>query len=115
MLYQRIDEQRAFVDCTQRAVARGRRAIVESHRRARLGGDVSPGSSPAPLSTRPTGLAALARRLEGIHQRLLLFSSLVECEMDRLDITSEEIDRMCPEAGAECVRPASTGAPAERS
>jgi hypothetical protein len=95
-LYGQIDSQRRLVECTQRTVARGRYTIVETQGRA-LAGAAPVTSSAMPAAgaqASASGLSELGRRLGEIHQRLLWFSTAVELEMDRLDITREEIDQL---------------------
>jgi hypothetical protein len=96
MLYQRIDEARAVVECTQRDVARGRRSIVESHARV-VGCQARPLEStaaPATVTGRVATLASFASRIDEIHRRLLMFSSSIEMEMDCLDVVRAEIDQL---------------------
>jgi hypothetical protein len=85
-LFREIGEQRVLGDATQRVVAQGRRALVETYCRA-LGG-------PAPASARAGTLEDVACRLNDIHQRLLEWSSRVELEMDRLEVVRTEIERL---------------------
>ena len=95
-LYEHVDRDRSLGDSTQRAIARGRRAIVEAQcrmlrfteRRPKTSGD----HSLEPDQIR--ALNKLAGRLKTIHLRLLKFSTSVEREMDRLDVTRAEIERL---------------------
>jgi len=94
VLLQQVDDERASGDATQRAVARGRRTLVEGHCLVRsIEADSAEASANARRS-RPSECAALVRRLEEIHVRLLSLSGAVEMEMDRLDIASAEIQRL---------------------
>ena len=89
-LFREIGEQRVLGDATQRIVARGRRALVETYCRARV--------YPAPVSARAGTLEDVACRLHDIHQRLLKWSSCVELEMDRLEVVRAEIERLDADA-----------------
>jgi hypothetical protein len=98
-LYTRIEQDRQAGQSTQRAVARARHKVIDTQcgvrravsRAARLEGD----PLPAPV------LADIVARLEDIHQRLLLFSTSIELEIDRLDMVQAEIELLTahPQAG----------------
>ena len=94
MLESRIEEDRAIGESTQRAVARGRQSIIETHcsvRRAAL----QSGCPTDPLADSDrVRLTELLRGLEGIHHRRLLFSTRVELEIDRLDMVRAEIQQL---------------------
>jgi hypothetical protein len=99
MLHTRIGEDRLAGQSTQRTVARARHTVIEVQcgvtravsRTARLEAN--------PLQARV--LADIAARLEDVHQRLLLFSTSIELEMDRLDMLQAEIEHLTahPRAG----------------
>ena len=89
-LFREIGEQRVLGDTTQRVVARGRRALVETYCRA-LG-------DPVPAAARAGTVEDVAGRLHDIHQRLLKWSSRVELEMDRLEVVRAEIERLYADA-----------------
>jgi hypothetical protein len=93
-LHQEIEAQRAFVDCTQRTVARGRGTVVNAQCRVlqfrdRSSPDRPGGQTGTKVHRR---LEALVERLDVSHRRLLLFSADIEMEIDRLDVTRAEID-----------------------
>jgi hypothetical protein len=88
MLHQRIQEERDAAGSTQRAIARGRRTVVE------LGCGLQRASRSEPPSAAPGDLAELAARVEEIHQRLLEFSTSVELETDRLDLVQAEVEQI---------------------
>lgn len=98
LLYQKIDGDRAIADATQRAVATGRQAIVDARCCVqRAGVRTRRDASPPPVEY-GRRLAELASRLDVVHQRLLLFSSSVELEMDRLDMLCCEVEQLTVEA-----------------
>jgi hypothetical protein len=91
MLHQRIQEERDAAASNQRAVARGRRTVVEvgcglqrASRRPRS----------EPHSAAPADLAGLAARVREIHRRLLEASTSVELETDRLNLVQAELDQI---------------------
>jgi hypothetical protein len=92
MLHRWITGDRLAGDSAQRTVARARRTVIDVHcgvRRAE--------SRAARLLTNPEHarlLADIAGRLEDIHQRLLLFSTSIELEMDRLDMVQAEVEHL---------------------
>ena len=89
-----VEKTQALGEATQRAVARGRGTIVDAQR----GVQKARRESVAPVRDGATDPAAdgcvedLTRQLTDIHQRLLLFSSSVELEMDRLEMLRAEIE-----------------------
>ena len=95
-----IDADQALGQATQRAVARGRRTIVDVHGSLKSG--------PGRLRPQPDGrgrprdrarvLAAMARQIADIHQRLLMFSASVELEMDRLDLVRADLAQLSADA-----------------
>ena len=95
-LYVQLEVDRSLGHSAQRAVARARRTIVDVHCHAQ--GLEAGSHAPAPERSVETPPAAagpttdLARRLAEIHRRLLELSSLIELEMDRLDIVSAGVD-----------------------
>ena len=95
-LHQEIEAQRAFVDCTQRTVARGRGTVVNAQCRVLQFRDRSSPDSPGNQAGTEVRrrLEALVERLDDSHRRLLLFSADIEMEIDRLDVTRAEIDRL---------------------
>ena len=98
-LHHKIDTERDLVDCTQRAVARGRRSVVDAKCRVLLFRQRSPEPTPdagAGVTEAPRRLAELTVNVDEIHQRLLLLSGRVELEIDGLDIIRAEIDRLTP-------------------
>ena len=95
-LYQQIEEDRAVGQSTQRAVARGRRTIVEVQCGLQRAASLSAPrqTSAAPVIEPARVLAEVTGRLENIHQRLLSLSTSVELEMDRLDMVRTEIEQI---------------------
>jgi hypothetical protein len=100
-LHQEIEDQRAFVDCTQRSVARGRGTVVDAQCRVLQFRDRSTPDGPGNRTGTEIHrrLQALVERLDDSHRRLLLFSADIEMEIDRLDVTRAEIDRLTNAAG----------------
>jgi len=89
-----VEQTQALGEATQRAVARGRSAIVDVQggvHKARRDSDV-PGSEPVSVPAADPLVEDFTRQLTDIHQRLLLFSSSVELEMDRLEMLRAEIE-----------------------
>jgi hypothetical protein len=90
-------EDRALIDATQRAVARGRHAIVRARGRVLQFRDDSRTTvdlAPRALATLHRRLAQLGAVVDRIHGRLLSLSASVEKENDRLDIVLGEIERL---------------------
>lgn len=100
-LHKEIEDQRAFVDSTQRTVARGRGTVVDAQCRVLQFRDHSPadGLRSRPGSAFHRRLDQLAERLDHSHRRLLRFSADIEMEIDRLDVTRAEIDRLTSGTG----------------
>jgi hypothetical protein len=101
-LHHKIDTERDLVDCTQRAVARGRRSVVDAKCRVLLFRQRAPERSPdagGNVTEAPGRLAELTVNVDEIHERLLLLSGRVELEIDGLDIIRAEIDRLTPAGG----------------
>jgi hypothetical protein len=94
-LPQAIEEDRAIADRTQRAVARGRCAVVEMQARV-LQFRHSQVEAAEVVAVKETHqrLAELLQQLDVIHQRLLRLSVNIELEIDRLDVTRLEIDQL---------------------
>lgn len=96
-LHQEIDDDRALVDRTQRAVARGRRTVVDIHdcvvQFRHVRSLHAAGGARAATAARER-LAELLQRVDAAHQRLLMLSANVEMEIDRLEVTRSEIDRL---------------------
>jgi hypothetical protein len=101
-LHHKIDTERDLVNCTQRAVARGRRSVVDAKCRVLLFRQRSPEPSPdagVKVTEPPGRLAELTVNVDEIHERLLLLSGRVELEIDGLEIIRAEIDRLTPAGG----------------
>jgi hypothetical protein len=107
-LYLRVDGDRSLGQATQRAVARARRVIVDTHCHEQRA-EPKRAAAPEPAIAAPEAAAAalpdLNTRLADIHQRLLHFSSQVELEMDRLDIVRAEIDALVARRRPGLLRP----------
>jgi hypothetical protein len=101
-LHQRIADQRDLVDCTQRAVARGRRTIVDTQGRLLefRGAPREEKSGEGRRTEVRHRLAELVTEIETSHQRLLLLSAHIEMESDRLDMLRSELDRLTAAAEA---------------
>jgi hypothetical protein len=100
-LHRQIDENHAIGQSTQRAVARGRRAVVEAERgEQRASRSAVPDGTPAPATEHVRLLAELARRIKETHERLLVLSTGVEAEMDRLDLIRAEVEQLSTDAQA---------------
>jgi hypothetical protein len=85
----------------QRAVAAGRRGIIDAHGRLQRTASESRCRNPPIPATAAGSEAEIVRRLTGIHQRLLFFSASVELEMDRLAMVREDIERLGGGTGRE--------------
>lgn len=107
MLCGQADDDLVSAQATQRTVGVGRRTIVEAYgslQRALSQHDV-PERSVTHLSDteRQQVVAGFAAQLKTIHERLLLLSTSVELEIDRLDVLRAEIEQLMravpPEGG----------------
>ena len=88
---QQMLDDRAVADSTQRAVARGRAAILTAHGRVLC----FPSAARKDRQTMKVvhrRLRHLVGRIDGIHRRLLKLSTSVEKELDSLGIAWVEID-----------------------
>jgi hypothetical protein len=91
MLRLQSEDDRALGLSTQRAVAAGRRTIVDAHCcLRRLVSRLPPGK---PAAGDGAHAAEIAGQLTAVHHRLLRLSSDVEREIDRLDILCAELER----------------------
>ena len=98
MLHKWIKGDRLAGESAQRTVARARRTVINVHcgvRRAESRAD-----RPLTNPEHARRLTDIAVRLEDIHQRLLLFSTSIELEMDRLDMVQAEIEHLCAHSPA---------------
>jgi hypothetical protein len=103
VLYQQIEDDRAAGQTTQRIVAGGRRTIVEVHcclQRA-VSRTARSETPPVPAEEGVRRMSELTCQLDTIHQRLLLFSSSVELEIDRLDMICAEVEQLIARAAGE--------------
>ena len=101
-LCEQIEHERTMGQATQRAVAVGRRTIVDAHccLQRVLAQHAGRGAFAVPEKDRAQAVAGLASQLEAIHERLLLFSSSVELEIDRLEMLCTEVEQLVGGAGA---------------
>lgn len=97
VLYQQILDDGTIAQSAQRAAAGGRHTIVESqyrlHRQHRRPDRTAP-ALPSSRAGRRRLAAGLAARLDVIHRRLLLLSSSIELENDRLDVLCAELQQL---------------------
>ena len=94
-----IEHGRGVGQSAQRAVARARRTVIDLQCGVRRGVSRGVGSDTIPLHA--LRLAEIATRLEDIHQRLLLFSTSIELEMDRLDVVQAELEALASQPQTE--------------
>jgi hypothetical protein len=93
MVCRQLDDDRTIGQATQRVVAVGRRTIIEAH--CCLQRVLSQhGASPLSVEDRAHLVQNFAGQLEAIHERLLLLSSSVELEIDRLDMLCAEVEHL---------------------
>ena len=96
MVCRQVDEDRALGQATQRAVAVGRRTIIEAHccLQRVLSQPGAHGASPLSVEDRAQLVENFAGQLDAIHERLLLLSTSVELEIDRLDMLCAEVEHL---------------------
>ena len=102
MVCVQADDDRTIGQATQRGVAVGRRTIIEAHRCLQrvVSQHVTHGASPLSVEDRAHLVKSVAGQLEVIHERLLVLSSSVELEIDRLDMLCAEVEQLISQVGA---------------
>lgn len=108
MLRGQADDDLVSAQATQRTVGVGRRTIVEAYgslQRALSQHDMPERIKSLSDTERQQVVTGFAGQLKTIHERLLLLSSSVELEIDRLDVLRTEIEQIMrsvpPDGGAQ--------------